>query len=189
MKKFWAIEDARTEAKEPLVIGMRNGESVLGYIYMLRENGKPVLHLAPWDMDSAFFYGYFTNPEDFRFVLNLHAVVRMLDLNVQDCREMLHSMYQRKCETILSDQAIDEWALSLEQDIGIASAYLRESQKWYGEACHLILSDLIVHQMEQVALTKRFIQERWPIESSIIKRRSPFRLRLLLHKFWNAPFS
>lgn len=134
------------------------------YIYMLREDEQPILHLAPWDMDSAFFYGYFTNPEEFRFALDLHAAVRMLDLNVGGCREMLHSMYQRRCETILSDNAIDEWILSVEQDIGIASAYLRESEKWYGEPCHLELSSLIVHQKEQVALTGRFIHERWPLE-------------------------
>ncbi|MBR5302022.1 MAG: CotH kinase family protein [Clostridia bacterium] len=133
------------------------------YIYMLQEDGKPILHLAPWDMDSAFFYGYFGNPEEYRFIQNLWAIGRMLDLNVMACRSMLHSMFESKCKTILSDEAIDDWIHSVELDIGVASAYLRESEKWYGEPNHLELSELIIHQKEQVALTRKFINERWPL--------------------------
>jgi len=64
------------------------------YLYMLSENGAPVIHLSPWDLDWAFFCGYLHNSPEDRINHSLRAIMRMLDLNVMNCREMLHNMYR-----------------------------------------------------------------------------------------------
>lgn len=136
------------------------------YIYMLEEDGNIVFHVAPWDMDCAFFYGYFTSDPatGYRFVRNLGCVTRMLDLNIMNCREMLHRMYQERRETILSDEAIEQWITSMEETITASGAYRREMEKWYGMPSNLYLSDLLTFELEQVALTPGFYEERWPIK-------------------------
>jgi len=135
------------------------------YVYMLWENGKHVLHVAPWDMDCAFFYGYFgSDPATgYRFVQNFHPAVRMLDLNIMNCRELLHKMYNERCETILSDEAVEQWILGVEEMIAASGAYQREMEKWYGMPGNLYLSELLTFEKEQIALTREFIEERWPI--------------------------
>ncbi|MBQ7784867.1 MAG: CotH kinase family protein [Clostridia bacterium] len=135
------------------------------YVYMLWEDGKYVFHVGPWDMDCAFFYGYFDSDPStsYRFVQNFDPAVRMLDLNIMNCRKLLHEMYQQRCETILSDEAVEQWISSVESTIAASGAYQREMEKWYGMPSNLYLSELLAFEKEQIALTREYFEERWPI--------------------------
>lgn len=136
------------------------------YIYMLNEDGQMKYHLAPWDMDCAFFYGFFQGDatSDYRFSLDMTPAVRMLDLNVGNCREILHRMYKEKRETILSEEAITKWVQDTENMISASCAYQRESEKWYDSPSNLYLYDLLSFEIEQAALIGTQIEKRWPIE-------------------------
>lgn len=139
------------------------------YIFMLNENGKMMYHLAPWDMDCAFFYGFFQGDatSDYRFNMDMTPAVRMLDLNVGNCREILHRIYKEKRKTILSEEAIKEWVLNVENMISASCAYQRETEKWYDSPSNLYLYDLMSFEIEQAALIGEQIEKRWPLEEVV----------------------
>lgn len=137
------------------------------FFYILNEDGKMLLHMAPWDMDWAYFYGYFgeevNSPN--RFDLSVIAIVRMLDLNVMNCREVIHRMYRELRENVISEESVIRWISDVEQEISASGAYYRDSEKWRGEMIDFSLQDMLEYEKDQARIIGDLLERRWPIES------------------------
>ena len=136
------------------------------FYYILNEDGKMLMHPAPWDMDWAFFYGYFNEEptSEKRFDFGTIPVVRMLDLNVMNSRQTLHDMYRELRETVISEEAVTRWIKTTEQEIDASGAYLRDSEKWRGEASAFSLEDMLNYEIVQAEIIGDLIERRWPLE-------------------------
>lgn len=136
------------------------------FFYILNEDGDMRIHMAPWDMDWAFFYGYFgeeiTSPN--RFDLTVTALVRMLDLNVMNCREVIHRMYRELRETVISEDGVESWIGAVEQEIGMSGAYQRDGEKWRDEPTDFSLQDMLEFEKDQAWLIGDLLEKRWPLE-------------------------
>ena len=136
------------------------------YIWMFWEDGRYVYRLSPWDMDGALYVAGFEEDGKLRqhFDLNLTAAVRMLDLNLMNSRKKLHALWHEMRGTLLTDDALYDWIISVEEKINASGAYLRESEKWYGEATELNLSELLYCVTEHMNTIDANLNQRWPLE-------------------------
>lgn len=86
----------------------------------------------------------------------------MLDLNVDGCRDILWSIWEEKKETLLTETALYAWIRGEEAYINASGAYLRESEKWYGEAEELNLSEMYENELSYIGLIDSYLRELWP---------------------------
>lgn len=115
------------------------------YIFALRgDDGLHRYRIGPWDMDLAFLVPRSADELNEGSFVDLSMVlpVRMLELNVMDSREIFEKIWKEKRADILSDDAFYTWFLNVEEYVNNSGAYLRETQKWYGQAQTLNLSDM-----------------------------------------------
>ena len=92
----------------------------------------------------------------------------MLDLNVGNCRELMWKIWREKRQTVLADEAIYERFTAMEEYINASGAYLRESEKWYGEAIELNLSDMEYYEERNLSLVELVLEDTWPIDGAMI---------------------
>lgn len=134
------------------------------YIWMFWENGRYVYRLSPWDMDFA-FSGVFMEDGSLmvKFAMAPIVATRMLDLDCMESRKVLHSIWAQKKETILTDDALEEWMLGIEEEINASGAYLRESEKWYGNAQELNLKERLYILNNQKKVIQDHLDYIWPV--------------------------
>ena len=137
------------------------------YLYIMRqEDGRYVYRHAPWDMDSGLWVRKeFDSHNVMRWPdMNMILPTRMLDLNVGNCREMIWSLWNEKRATILSKEAFSARLAAEEDLINASGAYLRESEKWYGNAVKLNLSAKEYYSQECMDLLRLTLLHVWPVE-------------------------
>lgn len=141
------------------------------WLYMIRDDdGRMMIHHAPWDMDTAFWVKPPSEPHDSMRYPDTSMVLprRMLDLNVGNCRELMWKIWREKRQTILADEAIYERFTAMEEYINASGAYLRESEKWYGEAIELNLSEMEYYEERNLSLVELVLEDTWPIDGAMI---------------------
>ena len=131
------------------------------YIWVRWNEDQYMYSLSPWDMDSG-FRPLFTDGSD---SINLWMVlpVRMLELNVGNCREVFKEVFEEKRAELLTEDALYQWIEEEEEIINASGAYLRESARWQGGAQELDLSEVFAHTASQMHLIERYIQGVWPV--------------------------
>ena len=97
--------------------------------------------------------------------LGLTMEERMLDLNVDGCRDVLWSIWEEKKETLLTETALYAWIRGEEAYINASGAYLRESERWYGEAEELNLSEMYEEELSYIRTIELYLKELWPLEA------------------------
>ena len=133
------------------------------YIWALGSDAEYQYRLSPWDMDSSMFTP--TNEEDMgwggRLEVSFTLPVRMLDLNVNQCREIMWEIWMQKREMLLSNEAISAWIMDAAEEIEASGAYRRETMKWYGEECELPAEDLVSYTQYRIETVENAMEERW----------------------------
>lgn len=132
------------------------------YIWMLEKDGQYRLQLSPWDMDMSMYTS--ADPLD-SDTINLSQKMprRMLDLNVNQSREILWSIWNEKKKTVLTEDVFYDWIKGTEAYINASGAYLRESEKWYGEAQELQLSEIYEGALRHINAVEQHMKELWPV--------------------------
>lgn len=138
------------------------------FIWILRRGGKNVYYLSPWDMDCAMRPVPLLPGETYtgdKLVLYLEVARRMLDLDVAGCRDVLWDLWQEK-RAWLTDDVLYQWFVDTEEEINATGAYLRDSEKWYGEARELSLVEPRAFTIERMYTIDRYLIEMWPETSA-----------------------
>jgi len=137
------------------------------YLYIMRdEDGRYLYHHAPWDMDTGLWVNTDSDSHNELHSPNLNVVLptRMLELDVGGCREILWNLWNEKRSTILSREEFSARIENTETMINASGAYLRESEKWYGEAIPLNLSEMMYYAEQCLILVRMTIEDTWPVE-------------------------
>ena len=129
------------------------------YITAIRRDGHYVYYFSPWDMDMGFKQLFRSDRDD----LNLWLVLptRMLDLGVGGVREAAWEIWHEKRAGILSDDAIYEWMMGVEEYVNASGAFLRETEKWRGEPETLNLEGLRYFMTEHMKTIEAFVEDPW----------------------------
>lgn len=119
-----------------------------------------------WDMDWGLWLDdYLEDGTPASYLeTSFTLATRLLDLNALGSREKLWALWKEKRDTILTDEALEDWILPVQDELQRSGAYLRESEKWLGGAQYLNLETMLMFQKAQVAAVERMMQERWPLE-------------------------
>ena len=134
------------------------------YIWMLREGEGYRMVITPWDMDYAL--GNRAEMKEGNIIFFGQTMEeRMLDLNVDGCREILWSIWEEKKNTLLTEDALYAWIRGKEAYINASGAYLRESERWYGEAEELNLSEMYEEELSYIRTIELYLKELWPLEA------------------------
>ena len=134
------------------------------FIWMFWKDGRWIYKLSPWDMDKGLRGNFLEDgSQEIRFTNQLIVARRILDLNLQDSRRILHSIWEEKRNTVLSDEALDNWIMSAEERINASGAYRRETEKWYGDAQELNLSEILYFVNSQMQIIDELINYFWPV--------------------------
>ncbi len=136
------------------------------YIWAKSDGTRPVYTLSPWDMDTGFRPMFSDDSDSINMWMTLP--VRMLKLNVGNCREMMHELWRQKRSTILTDDAIYQWVQAMEEEINASGAYLRESERWRGGAKPLNLAEISSHTTSQLYVIERYMQENWKVDPVVM---------------------
>ena len=131
------------------------------YIWMIREGDGYRMMITPWDMDVGMSNAEQTTSRDVIFLAPIFEE-RMLDLNADGCRDILWSIWEEKKETLLTETALYAWIRGEEEYINSSGAYLRESEKWYGEAEELDLSSMYENELSYIGVIDSYLRELWP---------------------------
>lgn len=131
------------------------------YIWMIREGDGYRMMITPWDMDFAMSNAEQTTSRDCIFLAPIFEE-RMLDLNVDGCRDVLWSIWEEKKETLLTEDALYAWIRGEEAYINASGAYLRESEKWYGEAEELNITSMYENELSYIGVIDLYLRELWP---------------------------
>ena len=134
------------------------------YIWMLREGEGYRMVITPWDMDYA-LGNRAEMKEGNTIFFGQTMEERMLDLNVDGCREILWSIWEEKKNTLLTEDALYAWIRGKEAYINASGAYLRESERWYGEAEELNLSEMYEEELSYIRTIELYLKELWPLEA------------------------
>ena len=131
------------------------------YIWMICEDDGYRMMITPWDMDIGM-----GNIEEMKngdyFFIGQVMEERMLDLNVDGCRDVLWSIWEEKKNTLLTEDALYAWIRGEEAYINASGAYLRESEKWYGEAEELNLTSMYENELSYIGVIDLYLRELWP---------------------------
>lgn len=137
------------------------------YIWMIWKEDRYVYMVSPWDMDRGL-----PVPElredgavPSYFDMNMRLPCRMLDLNVDQSREKIWALWEEKRSTVLSDDALNAWIMDVEEQINASGAYLRESEKWYGGAQSLNLTDMLFFEQEHMKTIEWMLRKYWSIDT------------------------
>ena len=143
------------------------------YLYLIKdEDGRQMIHHAPWDMDTAFWVKPPSESHDSLRWPDTSMILasRMLDLDVGGCRKMLWDLWNEKKQTVLSDESLSARIMEMEETVNASGAYLRETEKWYGGAQTLNLSELEYYTLQCLNLVRLTIEDRWPVENMMLTR-------------------
>lgn len=137
------------------------------YVWTMDREGGYRYLISPWDMDLSL-----SVPTQGREVergegleLSFSLPYRMLNLDVNHCREMMWAIWREKRETILTDDALYAWIMGATEEINASGAYARESKRWYGEAARLQSADLLYYTAARVKNVEDALKTQWPAEN------------------------
>lgn len=132
------------------------------YMWAMRQDGEYKFYLSPWDMDRVFAPVY-TDGSDLPNMW-FELAVRMLDLNVDNCREILWGLLEEKKETLLTDDGIYQWFMETEDMLNASGAYRRDILKWTGEERELNLAEQSAYTISHRKTVEFYMNEMWPLE-------------------------
>lgn len=137
------------------------------YVWALHgEDGVYRYRLSPWDMDQSLGSEESRiNPGEMAS-WEMKMVNRMLDMNLNGCRDLMWDMFYEKRGSVLSDDAIYQWLIGVEEEINATGAYLRESGKWRGGEQALDLGEMRVKVMEFQRVFESSALWFWPPEDA-----------------------
>ena len=134
------------------------------YLYtVMREDGPVYLH-ALWDMDTAFSLPETEDGNWQGLDLNMTLARRMMELDLNGSRETFWSIWNEKRQGVFSDDAVSELLRGTQDWINASGAYLRESQRWYGDAVELNLEDSLYYQLHNMGRAEQALGELWPLQ-------------------------
>ncbi|MBR5302121.1 MAG: CotH kinase family protein [Clostridia bacterium] len=139
------------------------------YIWTLFDGEGGYKHyLSPWDMDAGFI-PIRTNPDGSdNDEINewMYMPMRILALNIGNSREILWEIWNEKRATILEESALYQRIEDLEYRINASGAYLRETQRWRGEARELDLSDIKSSACAHQNTIESHMRTYWHVDDS-----------------------
>lgn len=137
------------------------------YVWTVNREGGYVYYVSPWDMDLSLAIPAEGKEAESGESLELSFSLpcRMLDLDVNHCREMMWEIWTQKRATILSDEAIYTWIMNTTEEIENSGAYGRETEKWYGEAASLQGASLLYYTEARVENVENALRTIWPAEN------------------------
>ncbi|MGN0773052.1 MAG: CotH kinase family protein, partial [Candidatus Ventricola sp.] len=159
------------------------------YMWALKQGDHYVYYLSPWDMDmgftkmfggkksgsAAYPYGQTsgempdagaTDEVEDTPNLYLQQARRMLDLDVAGARQILRDVWNEKRTTILTEDAMYQRFDAFQEMINASGAYLRESEKWHGDAQELNLATIQAFAVEHLHTIDLAIDNLWPLEGT-----------------------
>ena len=83
---------------------------------------------------------------------------------------MLRDLWNEKKQPELSDESLSARIMEMEETVNASGAYLRETEKWYGGAQTLNLSELEYYTLQCLNLVRLTIEDRWPVENMMLTR-------------------
>ena len=96
----------------------------------------------------------------------MYLPCRMLDLDALDSRRIVSHIWQERSEQLLTSEEIYNWIIGMEEMINASGAYLRESEKWYGEAQPLNLADIAFYTESRIENIGYALLDMWPVEEA-----------------------
>ncbi|MBQ6859466.1 MAG: CotH kinase family protein [Clostridia bacterium] len=129
-------------------------------------DGGYTYHLSPWDLDYSFMPILLNDDGSPMQEINrwMYMCERMLDLDVGGSRQIFWEIWNRTRSTIMESSAIYQRIEMLEERINRSGAYLRESERWYGEAQELDLSMMRAIAENHPHTVEVIARELWPLE-------------------------
>ncbi len=135
------------------------------YIWAIRNaDGGYTFELSPWDMDLGLTSREWEDAQDEQEFLNMPIPRRILDLNLRNSRQILWEIWNEKRSTILTDDAIYQWIMNMEDYINQSGAGIRNSLKWYGEAEPLDLALMMSNETSHMTKIEYYMQGLWPLD-------------------------
>ena len=130
---------------------------------MKQEDGTYQYRLSPWDMDYSLCKSEEEGPLNEIEIISweLPMINRMLELDIRESQKLLYDMFMEKRAGQLSDDAIYQWVDHAETMINKSGAYLRESEKWLGEAKRLNLAWMSAELISMQKTVEMYIREVW----------------------------
>jgi len=127
------------------------------YLWALKEGNDHVYHFSPWDMDCA-FKPVFTDSDE-KINLWYPQIARMLDLNVGGAREILWEIWQEKKEKLLTEDALYQRFLDVEDMINASGAYRRDMLRWEDQDIELNLAEYSAYTIAHQSVIERYFKE------------------------------
>ena len=137
------------------------------YVWAVNSGDTVKYYLSPWDMDWSLNTPLTeddTIPTSIE--LSMYLPCRMLDLDALDSRRIVSQIWQERSEQLLTSEEIYNWIIGMEEMINASGAYLRESEKWYGEAQPLNLADIAFYTESRIENIGYALLDMWPVEES-----------------------
>lgn len=136
------------------------------YMWALWNGENHVYHLSPWDMDASFIRMFGNGDQD---TINLLYTLctRMVELDIGGARGMLWEIWNDKRNTVITDDAMYNRLLEQEELLNRSGAYLRETEKWFGEARTLDLTEMQVFALEHLRVADFMMSELFPHENAV----------------------
>lgn len=130
------------------------------FVYALRQgDGSYRYVLAPWDLDMTY--------QDEKGVFTaMIQPIRMLDLNVNNCRETFWQIWETRLAGPAAPQALYDSVIACQDALNASGAYLRESALWqadYGGAKTLSVDTEVAFAYDHTWYIDEYFRERWPL--------------------------
>ena len=137
------------------------------YVWMKREkDGGYTYRLSPWDMDFGLTVRSWEEGKEDQMCLMMPLPRRILDMNIGGSRQIIWDLWNQVRSGMLSDDGVYQWIGDLEEMVNASGAYLRDSEKWYGAADTLDLSQMTANEVAHMATIERHMREMWPLEDA-----------------------
>lgn len=136
------------------------------YVWTINREDGYVYYVSPWDMDLSLSIpeGGKEAEQGESLEMSFSLPCRMLNLDVNHCRETMWEIWQEKRE-LISEDALYEWIMGTTEEINASGAYAREAEKWYGEAAQLQGADLLYYTAARVKNVENSLRVLWPAEN------------------------
>lgn len=147
-----------------------SGDNVNNNLYIWAEHnekGEVAFRFSPWDMDLAFTMRDWEEAQKEQAFLYMPIPRRVLDLNLENSREMIWKIWNEKRSTILTDDAIYNWFMDMEEYVNRSGAALRDSQEWYGNAQPLDLAQMMSNETTHMSMIEHYLLALWPLEGMV----------------------
>ena len=138
------------------------------YMWALWNGTEHVYYLSPWDMDMSFMR-VFGNGDGDNINLNYALAWRMIDLDVGGAKRIFWETWNERRRTVISDDAMYQRFLDFEEMINASGAYLRESEKWFGGAQPLSVSEVQAFAVEHLHVADRMLSQLFPHTGAILE--------------------